>query len=96
MCVRWVGLGQMPFRQAVIAEQQMIKRFGQGRTNAARERADVIGGIEERLYYCIELNTDVLKPQNVITAAVHQCNGKSSDLVFDLSVEGLLEPDEVE
>ena len=48
-----------------------------------------VGGIEERLYYCIDLNPDALKSNNVITAVVHQCNGRSSDLVFDLSVEGL-------
>ncbi len=55
-------------------------------TFAVRE----VGGIEERLYYCLEIDPSLLKPTNVLTAQVHQCNGKSSDLVFDLSVEGLL------
>ena len=55
-----------------------------------------VGGIEEALYYVTEIDPKLLKEQNVLAAQVHQCNGNSSDLSFDLSMEGLLGPDDVE
>jgi hypothetical protein len=55
-----------------------------------------VGGIEEALYYVTEIDPKLLQEHNVLAAQVHQCNGNSSDLSFDLTVEGLLGPNDVE
>ena len=56
------------------------------KTYATRE----VGGIEEELYYVTEIDPSFLRPHNRLSVQVHQCNGKSSDLIFDLTLEGVL------
>lgn len=46
-----------------------------------------VGGIEEKLYYVTEIDPGLLKQENVLAAQVHQCNGGSSDVFFDLTLE---------
>ncbi len=47
-----------------------------------------VGKIEEQLYYVQEIDPAFLKQENVLAAEIHQCNGGSSDLVFDAVLEG--------
>lgn len=48
-----------------------------------------VGGIEEKLYYAVEVDPALLRDENVLAVEVRQCNAKSSDLVFDLALEGV-------
>ena len=48
-----------------------------------------VGGVEEKLYHAVEIDPAHLAKRNVLAVQVHQCNGKSSDLSFDLRVMAL-------
>ena len=49
-----------------------------------------VGGLAEELYYVTDLDPKMLREVNTLAAQVHQCNGNSSDLSFDLTLEGLV------
>ena len=49
-----------------------------------------VGGLEERVYESIRVDPGALvSGTNVLAVQAHQCNGGSSDFLFDLALEGL-------
>jgi hypothetical protein len=51
----------------------------------------IVGGADETTYFPYSVDPSLLRPgENVLAVEVHQCNPGSSDLVMDLSLEGLV------
>ena len=57
------------------------------RTDESTYALSEVGGSSETRYFVQEIDPALLRESNVLAVEVHQCNGGSSDLMFDLVLE---------